>query len=131
MRQQEEHRSAGCADFAVRVLDERSRGRPVVAVHGEVDKATAPLLAAALATAIDGASCIEVDLGETTFMDSAGLKALVAAQIRLGRLPEAVMVRNPRRSIRRLLEAVGSTALFDIRPAPAGRSTPADRGQAN
>jgi anti-sigma B factor antagonist len=49
-------------------------------LHGELDLGTAPKLDAAVEEAVDG-GCSEVilDLGGTTFVDSAGLGALIRA----------------------------------------------------
>jgi len=50
----------------------------VLAVTGEVDIATAPALREAMADAIaDGAVDLTVDLDQTTFLDSAGISALI------------------------------------------------------
>jgi anti-anti-sigma factor len=51
-------------------------------VQGEIDLATAPLLATALADA-DGHR-VQVDLSEMTFCDAAGLRELALAHQRLG-----------------------------------------------
>jgi anti-anti-sigma factor len=76
---------------------------------GEIDRASAPILAAELQEAIDaGADLILVDLGDVTFMDSSGVHALVTAhqtapdRLRLGTLHPAVQ---------RVLEI---TALLDV-----------------
>jgi anti-sigma B factor antagonist len=49
----------------------------VVRVTGEVDAMTAPRLAAAVTAAFDGDRPVVVDLTGVTFLDSAGLAALV------------------------------------------------------
>lgn len=52
----------------------------VIHVAGEVDIATAPELQAALdKLAAEGETCLVIDLDEVTFLDSAGLRVLVAA----------------------------------------------------
>lgn len=49
----------------------------VVEVRGEVDAMTAPRLVEAVTAALDGERPVVVDLTEVTFLDSAGLSALV------------------------------------------------------
>lgn len=54
-----------------------------VTLNGELDLATAPQLADALARVPEGAAIVILDLSELTFMDSSGLHVIVAAQARL------------------------------------------------
>jgi anti-anti-sigma factor len=55
-------------------------GRIIVAAAGQVDLATAPQLAQALAQArLEGATGIVVDLADVDFLDSAGVRVLVEA----------------------------------------------------
>lgn len=55
-----------------------------IAVEGEIDLATADELSAALDEAIsDGSQHVVVDLNQSPFMDSTGLKTLVMAQRRM------------------------------------------------
>jgi anti-sigma B factor antagonist len=63
------------------IVDKVVEGTVVVAVAGEIDLDTAPMLHAAVRAAIDrtaGQACI-VDLTAVTFLGSAGLTALVDA----------------------------------------------------
>ena len=69
-------------DFSVEV--ERTEGRLVVLVRGELDIATAPDLEKALLDAATGEELpVFVDLTGTTFLDSTGLKILVHASRQL------------------------------------------------
>jgi len=52
-------------------------------VQGDVDLATAPLLAAAFA-AVDGPGNVEVDLSAMTFCDGSGLRVVAEAHRRFG-----------------------------------------------
>ncbi|MCV2488202.1 STAS domain-containing protein [Geodermatophilus sp. YIM 151500] len=61
-------------------------GRPALVVRGELDIATAPVLAAAGAAELAGRpAALVVDLSATTFLDSSGARQLV----RLGRQGQA------------------------------------------
>lgn len=109
----------------------RSGRRPVIAVHGEVDLATADEVAAVVDEALRGANRLELDLRHMTFMDSTGLGVLVATYRRLGQIREAIVVRDPTPSIRRLLQITGVeryvTVLSgeDARPGSAAAMPPA------
>jgi anti-sigma B factor antagonist len=96
--------------------------QPTVAVRGFVDLSTAPALAAAIDAAICAGPRIELDLRETTFMDSAGLVVLRDAHVRLGQVREAIVLVDPSPEVRRILELAGLADLFRIvtRPRRAG-----------
>jgi len=103
----------------------RAGRRPVVAVHGEVDLATADEVAAAVDEALRGANRLELDLRHMTFMDSTGLGVLVATYRRLGQVREAIVVRDPTPSIRRLLEITGVERYVTVRSGEDARPGPA------
>jgi anti-anti-sigma factor len=76
---------------------------------GEIDGASAPILAAQLHNAIDaGAGLIVVDLGDVTFMDSSGVHALVTAH---QSAPERLRLGTVHPAVQRVLEI---TALLDV-----------------
>ncbi len=84
-------------------------GAAVIAVHGEVDIATAADLAQRLAAAVDsGAQQLVIDLTDVSFIDCAGVRPI--ASIR-GRLPQEscqVVLRRPPPLARKVIE------LFDL-----------------
>jgi anti-anti-sigma factor len=59
-------------------------GRVVVLPRGELDLATAPDLDALLSERLDAGQEVIVDLRELGFMDSTGLRTLIAAHTRAG-----------------------------------------------
>jgi anti-sigma B factor antagonist len=91
-------------------------GVRVIALRGELDLASAPKLErelnAALAAA-DGA--IVIDLCDLEFMDSTGLRTLIAGQLSASdqRLPFAV-ARSPESFIARVFEVAGADRAFDL-----------------
>jgi len=92
---------------------ERSRvaGAACVAVAGEVDVGTAPRLRDALVEAVADGEQVVVDLGAVTFMDSAGLAALVVAQ----RVAEARGVRLRLRGVPpRVLKLITVTGRHEL-----------------
>jgi anti-anti-sigma factor len=98
--------------FAAQVI--RRRGAAVVVVRGEVDVATAPAFRAALDDALAGSGRVEVDLRDTTFMDSTGLAALLAAHRRHGQA-HALVLRDPSPAVRLVLDISGVAELVDVR----------------
>lgn len=101
-------------DLVVEVT--RHDGHAIVSVRGEIDLSTAAQFRAAMDEAMSGCGCVEVDLAATTFMDSSGLAVLVAAHQRLGQAQEALVVRDPSPTIRKMLQISGVGALLDVRP---------------
>ena len=89
--------------------------RPVITIIGEVDLSTAAQVRAEVERALDGHDRIEFDLRDTTFMDSTGLAVFVAAYRRLGQNREAVVLREPRPTILKLLEISGVGQFVDVR----------------
>jgi anti-anti-sigma factor len=94
------------ADAAVGRLRISTRARGaigIVSAAGEVDLETADTLAAALRSQIaSGDDGIVLDLLEVPFMDSSGLKQLLAASNELN--DRLVVVVDPESPVRRLLE---------------------------
>ena len=66
--------------FSISISDRD--GRAVVVIRGELDLATAPDLEAALTERLDAGQDVVVDLRELAFLDSTGLRVLVASHIR-------------------------------------------------
>ena len=91
-----------CTDWSeprfVASTEELDSGAPVVSVMGEVDLATAPALEQTLLdVAEDRTGEVIVDLTGCSFLDSRGLRALVAARARLERSNRqlALVLSNP------------------------------------
>jgi anti-sigma B factor antagonist len=99
-----------CVEFAAYLVT--TELRPTVVVLGEIDQATVGRFSAVLDAALAIGPCIEVDLSQTTFMDSTGVRALIAAQSRPGQPPDAIVLRDPSPGVRRLIELVGLASLF-------------------
>lgn len=88
-----------------------------VTLTGDLDLASARDLAVALkpASMVSG-RVMTVDLAGLTFCDCAGIGALIEQHNRLHVAGSALMIVNPARSFRRLLELTELDAL-DVRPA--------------
>jgi anti-sigma B factor antagonist len=88
----------------------------VISVEGEVDLATSPRLAQALDSALgaDATTTIRVDLSKVEFMDSAGLRVLVAARRRAEEAGVGLVLHEPHDRVRRIIEITGLTGVFGL-----------------
>jgi anti-sigma B factor antagonist len=101
-----------------REFDVRSRFAPggahVVQVSGDLDLATAPLLDEALAD-VSGEMLV-IDLSDCTFLDSAGIRALLgAARGRSEAPPVRIVTADP--GMVRLFEITGVDKLMHVHPS--------------
>jgi anti-sigma B factor antagonist len=92
-----------------------------VAVTGEVDVLTAPLLWERLQEAIDATrGSVVVDLGGVRFIDSMGLGTLVRAHKRLCEDNRMLLIRSPDDRARKLFALTGLDNVFTFESAPSG-----------
>jgi anti-sigma B factor antagonist len=103
-------------------------GRPVLAVAGEIDISTADEFRLAVDCVIEVHGRIDIDLRETTFMDSTSLGVLIDAHHRLGQNHEAVVIRDPSPMVARVLEITGIDRLIDVRVNGSGHLRPSAFG---
>ena len=98
--------------FAISVR--HAEGATVVAVHGEIDIATAPQLREHLAAAIAGGTPVVADLLGVTFLDSTALGALIGG-LRASRevdVPLRLVVADPR--ILKVFQITGLDTVFTL-----------------
>jgi anti-anti-sigma factor len=87
----------------------------VVAVRGELDLATAPLLDGVLAELIEyGCTGVVIEASGVRFLDCAGVRVIVAAANALTRHRGALVVRSPTGHVVRVLELSGVGAAVTI-----------------
>ncbi len=88
----------------------------VVSVTGEVDLATAPQLEQALGAALaePGVTGVRVDLSGVEFMDSAGLRVLVAALRKAEDAGVGLELHAPHERVRRIIEITGLSEVFGL-----------------
>jgi anti-sigma B factor antagonist len=99
-------------------------GRATVAASGQIDLATAPQLAKALAQArSEGTSEIVVDLSAVDFMDSAGVRVLVQAARESTEAGVQLFLQGAQGWVARVLEITGVAGFLPPPPDP----TPDDR----
>lgn len=99
---------------------DREADATIVHVSGEVDLFAAPTFATALRRALDGGSPVIVDLSDCSFFESAGLNALLDADLGLdGSASRVVVVRPPSSCADRMLSLTvpGHFAECDSRAA--------------
>ena len=83
-------------------------------VAGELDASTSPSLAAAFAELPAGSGQVDVDLGDVTFIDSSGLRILIALSDRATAEGRKVVVSGASNPVRRLLEITGLDSMFGV-----------------
>lgn len=91
-----------------------------VQVGGELDLATAPRLVEALRDARHGARRVVLDLRELTFLDSAGVHAIVDASIGARRDGRRLLLLRAPDAIHRIFALTGTSddvEVFDLDPA--------------
>jgi anti-anti-sigma factor len=95
-----------------------------VAVVGEIDLATAPVLRDRLLTVLreQTPAVLVVDLAGVTFLDCAGLGVLVDASNAAVHAGRRMRVSHPQPTVRRILDMAG---LLGVLTAPTDRSLPA------
>lgn len=83
---------------------------------GELDPATAPALKERLAelAADTAVSSVVIDLSGITFLDSAGLRVLVAGREALRVGSGELVLRDPNSNVRRVLEVTGLSELITV-----------------
>ena len=95
--------------------------RRVLAVDGEVDLASVPVLSDAVGEALEaGAAELWVDLTDTLFMDSSGLHALLETRQKAAELNRGFAIVCPDGPVRRAFELAGvldQLPVFDDRAA--------------
>lgn len=108
--------TVGMADHSERLsLVVQAGPRTVITAVGELDPATAPQLDRAIADArADGATELVIDLAGVTFVDSSGLRSLIAAH-KLTQ-PQPLVVRRPSAFAAQLFEITGLDDQFVIEP---------------
>lgn len=103
----------GPAPFSVTV--EQAGDRTVVVACGELDLATAPELEAGLLPPLADGARVALDLRGLDFMDSTGVRAIVAAHLSAEEHGGALTVcAVPEGPVARVLEISGLDAVLDV-----------------
>lgn len=90
------------------VTVDASADPPTIALAGELDPHTAPLLQREIDQLLDGSSTdLVLDLRALGFVDSSGLRVLISAQSQLAGQGGTLTLHAPSETVRRLLEITG------------------------
>jgi anti-sigma B factor antagonist len=104
---------------APEILTVRSRvagRRAIVSVAGEIDLATVPVLRSAIADALESSTDeLWIDLGETEFIDSAGLHLLIGADHETCGLGRRLAIFCPSGPVRRVFDIAGLAEVLPLR----------------
>jgi anti-anti-sigma factor len=120
-------------DFSLRLAYEADRAAVTVAVSGDIDMLTAPVLAGVLQALVDGGrSRIVVDLAECGCVDGRGAAVFAAVAVRAAAVGGKVTIRAASPMTRRLLSITGVTdlVLLDVSRvdlSPSGDSDASDK----
>jgi anti-anti-sigma factor len=102
--------------------------RALVALTGEIDLDSAPLVRAALSRCLrDGIRTIDVDVTTVTFCDCTGLNAFLQALLRTTAAGGSLRLHHPSPALARLVTLTGSGSLFLSLPDALAGSPPAPR----
>jgi anti-sigma B factor antagonist len=95
--------------FSMDLGSGRSGGHVVVALHGELDLADAPVVAAALGVVAAHEPRIIVDLAGLEFIDASGVAALSCGRQHARDAGGDLLLAAPRRQVRRVLAIIWAT----------------------
>ncbi len=109
------HVDGSRVDDGVSIDLDRRGGVVVLAVRGEIDMANATDVSTRLLTASGDSSSIVLDLGELTYIDSAGIRMLFDLSEQLGRdQRQLVLAVGPDAPVRRALEITKLDTLVTV-----------------
>ena len=96
-------------------IDVQAGDPAVLRLSGDLDPHTAPQLTEAIEALLAEAApgTVRIDLGGVSFIDSSGLRTLVAARESLAERGAALALVDPTPNARRLLEVTGLTPMID------------------
>jgi anti-sigma B factor antagonist len=111
---------ANSLSFEISTVFEGAHGSvPVVVVAGDVDLATAPVLAGTIREAIASGSPVVVDLGAVNFIDAAGIGVMAEAADEARADGTVVVLRRPSQAVRRVMDIVALNGALPIEEDPA------------
>jgi len=87
-----------------------------ISLAGELDPATAPELQARLSALADdpAVTSVVIDLSQISFLDSSGLRVLVAGNEALRTRSADLILRGPSDNVRRILQVTGLSDLITV-----------------
>jgi anti-anti-sigma factor len=106
-------------DFSISAAE--IEGRAHLTLRGELDLATAPELEQLVNERIDSSQEVIIDLRGLEFMDSSGIRVLVAAHARAGRTGTRLLVVRPATgsAVAKIVEVAGLDGELNLLDDPA------------
>jgi anti-anti-sigma factor len=106
-------------EFSISAADRD--GRAHLTLRGELDLATAPELEQLVNERIDASQEVVIDLRGLDFMDSSGIRVLVAAHARAGRAGARLFIVRPEpgSAVAKILEVAGLDRELNLLDDPA------------
>jgi anti-sigma B factor antagonist len=102
-------------DQALEIRTLETGERTVIDIGGEIDVHTCSELESAVREAYGaGATGVVLDVADVAFIDSSGLRSLIALQREAGERGGSLELRSASRPVVRLLEVTGLSGMFPI-----------------
>nr|WP_285761400.1 STAS domain-containing protein [Nocardiopsis ansamitocini] len=99
----------------LKISSQSQADHALVAVRGEIDLYTAPLLHSELVNALDdGATRLVVDMSRVEFCDSTGMNVLLSAMKRSREKDGDLELVAPRPAVMKILEITGLDSVFTV-----------------
>ena len=84
-----------------------------VSLEGRLDTTTAPQLEEELKSSLDGVTDLVIDIKETQYISSAGLRVLLSAQKTMNKQGKMV-VKNPSEEVKEIFDVTGFSDILTI-----------------
>ncbi len=95
-------------------IDQKQNGTSLeVILEGKLDTTTAPELEAALNHALEGVKELTLDLGNLSYISSAGLRILLSTQKKMNK-QGTMIVKNPNEEVMEIFEVTGFNEILTI-----------------
>src|SRR3954466_1116720 len=103
------------------IAESDREGRALLTLRGELDLATAPELEGLVNERLDAGKDVVVDLRGLEFMDSSGIRVLVAAHARAARTGTRLFIVRPARgsAVAKIVEVAGLDGELNLLDDPA------------
>ena len=96
------------------ITQEKNADKLTLFIEGRIDTQTAPKLEEALGQSLDGVAKLIIDLKQTSYVSSAGLRVLLTAQKRMNK-QGSLTVTNANEDLMEIFEVTGFTDILTIR----------------
>ncbi len=93
------------------ITQEKNKDTLTLHIEGRLDTQTAPELEQVVKTALDGVTVLVFDLSQTSYISSAGLRVLLAAQKQMNKQGK-MTVTNANEDLMEIFEVTGFTEIL-------------------